>query len=102
LYLRHTIRRKGGKEHTYWQLVRSVRRGGRVRQETVAQLGELDAQGRLRAQALAAQVTGGAMQGQLFEAPPQWAEPITVRLEQVRVERGRLAGSGWVGCCGAV
>ena len=48
LYLRHTIRRKGGKEHTYWQLVRSVRRGGRVRQETVAQLGELDAQGRLR------------------------------------------------------
>jgi len=57
LYLRHTIRRKGGKEHTYWQLVRSVRRGGRVRQETVAQLGELDAQGRLRAQALAAQIT---------------------------------------------
>ena len=31
LYLRHTIRRKGGKEHTYWQLVRSVRRGGQVR-----------------------------------------------------------------------
>jgi transposase len=97
LYLRHTIRRKGGKEHTYWQLVRSVRRGGRVRQETVAQLGELDAQGRLRAQALAAQVTGGAMQGQLFEAPPQWAEPITVRLEQVRVERARAFGGVWLG-----
>ena len=97
LYLRHTIRRKGGKEHTYWQLVRSVRRGGRVRQETVAQLGELDAQGRLRAQALAAQITGGAMQGQLFEPPAQWAAPVTVRLEEVRVERARAFGGVWLG-----
>jgi hypothetical protein len=97
LYLRHTIRRKGGKEHTYWQLVRSVRRGGRVRQESVAQLGELDAQGRLRAQALGAQITGGAMQGQLFEPPPQWAAPVTVRLEEVRVERARAFGGVWLG-----
>ena len=46
LYLRHSIRRKNGTTHTYWRLVRSVRRGGKVVQETVAQLGELDAQGR--------------------------------------------------------
>ncbi len=71
MYLRHAIRRKGGKEYTYWQLVRSVRRGGKLAQEVVAQLGELDAQGRVRARELAARITGGAMQGQLFEPLPQ-------------------------------
>jgi len=45
MYLRHTTRRKDGKTHVYWQLVRSVRRGRKVVQETVAQLGELDAEG---------------------------------------------------------
>ena len=55
MYLRHTTRRKDGKTHVYWQLVRSVRRGRKVVQETVAQLGELDAQGRARAAALARQ-----------------------------------------------
>ena len=42
MYLRHTRRRKDGKTHVYWQLVRSVRRGRKVVQQTVAQLGELD------------------------------------------------------------
>ena len=59
MYLRHTTRRKDGKTHVYWRLVRSVRRGRKVIQETVAQLGELDAQGRARAQALARSITGG-------------------------------------------
>jgi len=49
MYLRHSTRRKDGKEHTYWRLVRSVRVGKKVVQQTVAQLGELDAQGRARA-----------------------------------------------------
>ena len=79
MYLRHAIRRKGGKEYTYWQLVRSVRRGGKLAQEVVAQLGELDAQGRVRARELAARITGGAMQGQLFEPLPQWHVPVAVR-----------------------
>jgi hypothetical protein len=30
VYLRHTTRVKDGKAHTYWRLVRSVRRGGKV------------------------------------------------------------------------
>ena len=42
MVLRHTTVRKNGKAHSYWRLVRSVRRGRRVAQETVAQLGELD------------------------------------------------------------
>ena len=47
MYLRYTTLRKDGKTHTYWRLVRSVRVGRRVHQQTVAQLGELDARGRL-------------------------------------------------------
>jgi len=97
LYLRHTIRRKGGREHTYWQLVRSVRRGGKVVQEVVAQLGELNAQARGQARLLAAQITGGAMQGQLFEPLPQWHTPVAVRTDQVRVERARSFGAVWLG-----
>ena len=70
MYLRHSTVRKDGKEHTYWRLVRSVRRDGKVVQETVAQLGELDAQGRLRAEALARRITGRADQYELFEERP--------------------------------
>ena len=36
MYLRYSTRRKDGKEHTYWRVVRSVRRNGQVVQETVA------------------------------------------------------------------
>ncbi len=97
MYLRHSIRRKGGKEHSYWRLVRSVRRGGKVVQETVAQLGELDAQGRAKAKLLAAQISGGATQGKLFEPLPQWEAPVMVRTGQVRVERARAFGAVWLG-----
>jgi hypothetical protein len=40
MYLRHTTRKKDGKAHRYWCLVRSVRVGRRVIQQTVAQLCE--------------------------------------------------------------
>ena len=53
MYLRHTTIRKDGKVHRYWRVVRSVRVGRRVIQQTVAQLGELDEQGRVQARALA-------------------------------------------------
>ena len=58
MYLRHSTVRKNGKTHTYWRLVRSVRKGKKVRQETVAYLGELDAQGRAKASALAKHFLG--------------------------------------------
>ena len=58
MYLRHTIRRKDGKVHRYWRLVRSVRVGRRVIQQTVAQLGALDEHGRIEAQALARRLIG--------------------------------------------
>jgi len=97
VYLRHTIRRKRGKAHTYWRLVRSVRRGGKVVQETVAQLGELDAQGRAKARALARQITGRDNQRELFEAEVAAAETIAVRLDQIRLEHRRTFGSLWLG-----
>jgi Transposase DDE domain len=97
MYLRHTTRLKDGKAHTYWRLVRSVRVGRKVVQQTVAHLGELDAEGRARAKALARAITGEREQTDLFtpaEPPPA---PVRVRLDRVRVERGRSFGDVWLG-----
>ncbi len=99
MYLRHTTRRKDGKSHVYWRLVRSVRRGGKVVQETVAQLGELDAEGRARAAELARNICGHAQergQGQLFDSTRP-SEALAVKLDGVRLERSRSFGAVWLG-----
>jgi transposase len=96
MYLRHTTRRKDGKVHRYWQLVRSVRIGRKVVQQTVAHLGELDAQGRARAKALARAITGDREQPDLFLAEDA-DEAIPVRLQRIRLERGRGFGDVWLG-----
>src|SRR5512138_677164 len=95
MYLRHTTRRKDGKVHTYWRLVRSVRVGRTVCQQTVAHLGELDAQGRARAKALARAITGEREQPDLFEAAAS-DEAIPIRLRRIRLERGRRFGDVWL------
>src|SRR5437763_730774 len=87
MYLRHTTVSKNGKTRVYWRLVRSVRVGSKVRQETVAQLGELDAQGRVRARALAEAIVGIERQPGLFEDDVP-AEPVAVKLQQLQLERG--------------
>jgi hypothetical protein len=97
MYLRHTTRRKDGKAHTYWRLVRSVRVGKKVVQQTVAQLGELDAQGRARARVVAEALIGGGTQPDLFESPDPTGEAVPVRLHRVRLERGRTFGDVWLG-----
>lgn len=96
MYLRHTTRRKDGKAHTYWRLVRSVRVGRKVLQQTVAHLGELDAEGRARARALARAITGGREQTELFTAPAPEAAPVRVQLKRIRLERGRIFGDVWL------
>ena len=99
MYLRHTTRRKDGKTHVYWQLVRSVRRARKVVQETVAQLGELDAQGRARAAALARSISGHAgrlSQRDLFVRDDPSAA-VAVKLAEVRLERSRSFGAVWLG-----
>jgi transposase len=91
MYLRHTIRKKDGKAHRYWCLVRSVRVGRRVIQQTVAHLGELDEHGRLEARTLAGRLIGAPEQAQLFD---DGSEHVTapVRLKGIRIERSRRFG----------
>jgi transposase len=91
MYLRHTIRKKDGKVHRYWRLVRSVRVGRRVIQQTVAHLGELDEHGRIEARALARRLVGAPEQAQLFEDGSDHLT-VPVRLKGIRVERSRQFG----------
>jgi transposase len=91
MYLRHTIRKKDGKAHRYWRLVRSVRVGGRVIQQTVAHLGELDEHGRIEARALARRLIGAPEQAQLFDDGSEHMT-VPVRLKGIRIERSRRFG----------
>lgn len=91
MYLRHTIRKKDGKVHRYWCLVRSVRVGRRVIQQTVAHLGELDERGQIAARALARRVIGAPEQTALFDdGSANLTAPV--RLKGVRIERSRRFG----------
>ena len=97
MYLRHSTIRKDGKTHTYWRLVRSVRVGRKVRQETVATLGELDAQGRAKARALAMALIGSpGPENNLFD-PPTPEPTVRVKLSEIRLERARRFGDVWLG-----
>ena len=86
MYLRHATVRRGGKTHTYWRLVRSVRIGRKVRQETVAPRGELDAQGQLADRSLADRLVGVERQPGLFDDD----------LRGVKLERDRCCGDVWL------
>ena len=91
MYLRHTTLRKNGKVHRYWRLVRSVRIGRRVVQQTVAHLGELDEHGRIEARALARHLIGAPEQAQLFDDGTA-GEAVPVRLKGIGIERSRQFG----------
>jgi transposase len=91
MYLRHTTRKKDGKVHRYWRLVRSVRVGRRVIQQTVAQLGELDEHGRIAARALARRLIGAPEQAPLFDDGSEHLT-VPVRLKGIRIERARRFG----------
>ena len=92
MYLRYTTRKKDGKVHRSWRLVRSVRVGRRVIQQTVAHLGELDARGRLRARALARSLIGAPEQADLFNDGND-GQTVAVHLKGVRIEQGRQFGN---------
>jgi transposase len=91
MYLRHTTRKKDGKVHRYWSLVRSVRVGRRVIQQTVAHLGELDERGRVEARALAQHLIGAPERAQLFDDGSGHLT-VPVRLKDIRIERSRQFG----------
>jgi transposase len=96
LYLRHTFVRKNGKVHTYWRLVRSVRVGSKVRQQTVAYLGELDREGRAKASALARHFLGERADQLDFFEDCRPLETARVQLDKVRVEGGHIFGDVWL------
>lgn len=91
MYLRHTTLRKDGKVHRYWRLVRSVRLGRRVIQQTVAHLGELDERGRIEARTLARHLIGVPEESQLFDDGSKDVT-VPVRLKGIRLERSRQFG----------
>jgi len=91
MYLRHTTLRKNGKVHRYWRLVRSVRVGRRVIQQTVAHLGELDEPGRIEARALGRHLIGAPEETQLFDDGSRDVA-VPIRLKGIRVERSRQFG----------
>src|SRR5215467_239355 len=91
MYLRHTTIRKDGKLHRYWRLVRSVRVGRRVVQQTVANLGELDERGRVQARALARHLIGVPEQAALFNGGSEQLT-VPVRLKGICIERSRQFG----------
>ena len=95
MYLRHTTLRKDGKVHRYWRLVRSVRIGGRVMQQTVAHLGALDERGRIEARALAQHLVGTPERASLFDDDNEH-RTVPVRLKGVRIERSRQFGDVYV------
>jgi hypothetical protein len=69
--------------------------GRKVRQETVAQLGELDAEGRIAARDLADSLVGIERRPGLFEAQVP-REPIRVDPRRLTLERGRRFGDVWL------
>jgi transposase len=83
--------RKNGKVHRYWRLVRGVRVGRRVIQQTVAHLGELDEHGRIEARALARRLIGAPDQAQLFDDGSEHLT-VPVRLKGIGIERSRAFG----------
>jgi hypothetical protein len=96
MHLRYTRRRKDGRVQRYWRLVRSVRVGRKLVQQTVAHLGELDACRPAPAKALACAIPGDREQSDLF-SPDEAEVAIPVRLKMPAAGAGpdlrrRVAG----------
>ncbi len=102
MYLRPNLRHKDGKDHTYWSLVETVRTPDGPRQRTLCYLGELNASAQARwlktIEVFNAQ--GESQQLKLFPsdvaAPEDDASVARVRLDQVRLERSRQFGDGFL------
>jgi len=103
MFLRANHRSKDGKDHTYWSLVETVRTAEGPRQKTLCYLGELNssAQARWLRTVEVFNEQGEAQQLKLFpshvEPPPDDPQVARVVLNQVRLERTRQFGAGYVG-----
>src|SRR6266581_9567562 len=102
MFLRSNHRIKDGKDHTYWSLVETVRTPDGPRQRTLCYLGELNgsAQARWLKTIEVFNEQGESHQLKLFPsdvaAPEDDATVARVRLDQVRLERSRRFGDGFL------
>jgi len=102
MFLRPNFRHKDGKDHTYWSLVETVRTPDGPRQRTLCYLGELNdsAQARWLKTIEVFNEQGESHQLKLFpsdvEPPEDDAGVARVRLDQVRLERSRRFGDGFL------
>jgi len=98
MFLRKIRRRKDGKAHWYWALVESVRTGAKVRQRTVAYLGDVADEEATGWEHLVRRLEGRPLcEPDLFERRERPAAPVEIYPDRVRVERVRDFGDAFVG-----
>ena len=106
MFLRRCVRRKAGKQHTYWALVESYRTARGSRQRVVASLGDLKPGEEAGWAKLGAHLDRSEQrrrpQLSLFDPPPEPPretdddEHVRVRLKDVTLERLRDFGDVWL------
>ncbi len=101
MFLKRLIRRKNGKDHTYWALVESIRTARGSRHRVVAYLGELKKSEKNGWAHLCGQLNKQQRpQPTLFDPPhyddPTDDEPVLVKLKGVRLQRLRDFGDVWL------
>src|SRR5246500_840073 len=105
MFLRHTKRKKDGKEHRYWSIVENRRiDGGRVVQRPLLYLGEINDSQELAWRKSIAIVEEGAPQPRTLSLFPEDrceglladASIVRVKLSELRLSRPRQWGACWL------
>src|SRR5260221_5087349 len=105
MFLRHTKRKKDGKEHRYWSIVENRRvGGGRVVQRPLLYLGEInDSQELAWRKSIAVLEEGAAAPRPLSLFPEDRCEGglpdaavVRLKLAELRLCRPRHCGGGWL------
>jgi transposase len=105
MFLRHTIRRKDGKEHRYWSLVENRRvSGGRVVQRPVLYLGEINSSQELAWRKSIEVLENGVAEPRTLALFPEDRcdgmlpddSIVRLRLSQLQLRRPRQWGACWL------
>ncbi len=100
MFLKRLERRKGGKKHTYWALVESIRTGKGSRHRVVAYLGTLKKNERNGWATLGRRLDKKDRPHPSLFDPPSYPEPEEdvelVRIKGIRLERPRDFGDVWL------
>jgi len=98
MFLRKIRRRKDGKAHWYWALVQSVRVGAKVRQRTVAYLGDLADEEATGWEHWVRRQKGRPLyEPDLVSKPKVPSKPVEIFPDRMRSERVRHFGDAFVG-----